>query len=247
MLSFFTFLGKTSFFERCAGFTRQAVLPAVVFGIAAVATPAANAQLVFDNGNPDNVTAWYSDPTRGLYCAETFTLTSTATFNNVTWYGVYADGAVPTRPDNFTLAVFNTFSGLPDATQGARQTFAIGGGATRTATGAIVQTNTAYRYSVTLPTAVTLDAGTYGLGIINNTTANTARLWSWLTSAQTGTLYQSTTTTGLYAPNPGELAFRLSLVAAPEPESLALIGVGFVGCTFATGIRGTIARRKVRA
>ena len=47
-----------------------------------------------------------------------------------------------------------------------------------------------------------------------------------------------------YSDNTGSLSGSYSITAAPEPGSVALLGVGFVGCTLATGRIGRIARRK---
>lgn len=190
----------------------------------------ASAQVVYDNGGPDNVTAFFSDSSAEGYTAESFTLASTATFNTVTWFGVYAPTQTPTVSDNFTLLFYDTTGGSPNATARLGETFVIGSSVTRTTTD-ITSPLTIYRYSATLPSALTYTAGTYGISIVNDTTdAIDQNFWAWSTSSQTGSIFIRMSPTDSFTElEDANLAFNLSNVGAqtaPEPGSLALLALG---------------------
>lgn len=218
---------------RC---TRAFVALVATLSSALLAVPA-SAQIVFSNGTPNNINVGVSDVEIPQYLADTFTFGGSTTFNTIVWYGVYAGSDTPTTPDIFTIDLFNTTSGVPNTAP--FQTINVGNSATRTPTGATISPfgYTIYQYSYVLPSSATLPAGTYGLGIFNDTTADTDDLWAWATSDTTSPLFFRFTPTSAFSTQPaGNLAFILA--NAPEPGTLALLALG----TIAAG--GIAARRR---
>jgi hypothetical protein len=219
------------------------VLTAVSAAVASTVTSAAHAQVVFNNGAPNNLDAFPSNPTVRSYSADTFLFTTTTTFNTVTWFGAYYNGTpgyLPTLPDTFTLSFHNMSGSVPNKTARTGQTFTIGNTATRTATNGAIDGDTVYQYSITLPSALTFSAGTYAISIVNNTISNPRDSWSWATSSLTGTNYYRASPTGsFFAESSGKLAFRLSnaVTAAPEPGSLALL-------LPVAGVAGMVVRKR---
>lgn len=169
-----------------------------------LAASAANAQVVFNNGDPDNQAGYLSDYRLGIFAADTFTFADTATFNTVTWFG----GDLGLRNyqfDNFTIAFYdiNPARITPNPAPRPGQTFAIGNRVTVTPTGGQIA-GTAYdvlQFSSTLPSSLKFAAGTYGIGIYD-LTSDSSNQWSWATSAQTGNHYSRDTYSGPYSEAP---------------------------------------------
>lgn len=204
----------------------------------------ANAQTVHDNGAPDNINGYFSDPGSDAFIAETFTFAVPTTFNTVQWFGTYAFTNTPPATDNFTISFYNATGGQPDPTALPDLTFTVANNVNRTPTGDTVVGFTGFSYSTLLPSVV-LGAGTYGISIVNDTAADADDNWAWLTSAQTGTHYQRSSPTGSFVRLNSDLAFRLgnTATAIPEPGSIALMGTGSVLPLAAAAM----ARRRRRA
>lgn len=207
---------------------RFALLPALALATLAVAVPAAHAQVVFDNGAPDGVNAVASDPNVPQFAAETFTLGASTSFDTVHWFGTYAFGGTPPATDAFTIAFYDTTGDIPNATPLANLTFTAGNAVNRTLTQATVEGFDIFQYSSALSGPVTLGPGTYGIGIVNDTTSDPDDDWAWATSSRVGAFFVRRDTSATYDRVPGgNLAFRLinsaEAVAAPEPGSIALL------------------------
>ena len=225
---------RSAYFNR---FPLAAALCAAALTLAA--TPATAQTTVFDNGNPNGVGIWDSDPSGFLLSAEDFTLTATTTFDTVRWYGAYGDIAPPAT-DTFTISFFDTTSGIPDALPRTGETFAVGDSVTRV-NGVGVGRFPGYVHEATLSSPVTMGAGTFAISIVNDTTADTERVWFWLTSAQTGSHFDRTTPNDTFASRTNTLAFQLinTPTVVPESGTVALLLPAFfvIGGTF-------IARRR---
>lgn len=218
----------------------------IILGGGTFAT-SASAQIVYNNGVADNINGWASDPNVTTISTETFTFASLSSFNTIIWYGTYVNirnprnSTAPAFPDVFTISLYNTTAGTPDLNPS--QTFNVGNAATRTLTGGSIQgLLSVYQYTFTLPSTVTLPSGVYGLGIINDTVADTNNDWFWATSSQSGSHFEQFAQGNEYGTQNNELAFRLVNVAAtsPEPGSLALLALGAL-----SGV-ATVVRRRAK-
>lgn len=206
------------------------------------------AQIVFDNGLPAGTFVYTSDPDADQFAAETFTFGQTTTFDAVTWYGVYTGTGIPLLPDIVTLTFHETAGGTPSAAPFARfVTFAENVDFTRTPTSGTLDGSTIYAYRYVLPDGgLTLPTGTYGLSIINDTSAaDSGTDWGWAFSdIPGGTSYLRTTPQGSFDSVGGNLAFNLSngvsAAAVPEPGTLALLPIGALALV---GV-GRLQRRK---
>jgi hypothetical protein len=200
-----------------------------MFGILALATasPAA-AQVVYDEGAPNQVNARPSDPAANVVSAEIFTFASLTTFDAVDWWGTY--GGTPAT-DAFTILFYGTTGGVPDDAPLAGLDFNVGDAVNRTATGLMIAGSfPEYSYSATLSSAVTLDPGTYAISIVNDPASPAAGNWFWEATdpgASNGH-YARLPSGGTWLTQTPSLSFRLrdsSVSAAPEPGSLALLAL----------------------
>lgn len=206
------------------------------------ARPAA-AQVVYDNGGPDHVSAFFSDLSTDFFLAETFTLGSPASFNTVQWFGLYSASNTPPPIDAFTISFFNTTSGVLNPTPIPGLTFTVGNAVNRTATGFTTQGRvpfTEFSYSAALPSRVLLAPGTYGISIVNDTTIDLNDNWAWSTANQTGSFLFRFSGSAWMSGAPGDLSFRLvnGSSAVPEPSTFALVGFGLLP------LIGMVARRR---
>lgn len=195
--------------------------------------------IVYDNGiNTANVNGGFtSDPNSPRFTADTFTLAAPSTFNQVRFLGFYTSNTPTASTDNFTITFYNTLAGTPDINPFAGGTFAIGDAAGRTATGVNPFASDIYSYVVNLASTVSLDAGTYGISIVNDTTNDTDNNWVWATSFSGGSVFFRTNQADGWTVSGGETAFTLVSATAPEPGTLALL------LPFAVGIFARYKRR----
>lgn len=202
------------------------------------------AQVVYDEGSPNQVSAFTSDAGpggNGFLAAETFYLDIPATFNAVEWYGTYGPSNTPLATDAFTILIFDTTANVPNAVP--ILTFNVGNAVNRTATGQTVSDSVSeYFYSSILPSSVSLSSGTYGISIVNDTTADTDDVWSWESTGPIpgGQHFARQTPSGAWSSTTTNLSFRVLEVAtsAPEPGSIALLALPCIP------LAGMVVRRK---
>ena len=211
-----------SFASPRLSLARQAVLPALAVGLTALLAPSANAQanLTFSGGSGTPLTLTLAAP--------------------ITYTVIQAD---PNNPIVFL------FKGVGNPTNStffpvtSTITFRVNNGAAQTITnlrsgfsGGVLAANDLFIFGtyagINVNDIVTLTAGTVTTnGNVAAAAPAAGSFTTFLTSNSAARLS-----------NDG-----VAITAAPEPASLALISVGFVGCTLAPGMVGMIARRKACA
>ncbi|MES2463544.1 MAG: PEP-CTERM sorting domain-containing protein [Armatimonadota bacterium] len=213
---------------------------ALAVGLLACAAPAARAQTVFTTGTPDNVSGNTSDTDSAFTQLETFTFGATTSFNGVEWYGAYLLRNTPQAMDAFTISLYNTTGGAPDASPST--VFTVGNAVNRTLFGKLFTSYDVYRYTSALGTTVTLGPGTYGISIVNNTAVDPDDYWAWLSSNQTGGHF--TQTGAVRGARSADLAFSLVNTAAvnPVPEPSEWLAMGMAG----TSVMGLMVRARRR-
>lgn len=178
--------------------------------------------LIVDGGEPDQVSAFLADSNHELTIAATrFTLTETSTFDRLLWWGIYYPNGAAPAADGFTLTLYADNAGVPGSTL-----VSVGlGNVQREATGNTVVAWNEYAYAANF-SLTTLNAGDYFIGLGNAHIGSD--LWGWETTSgglqAGGASYHAPS--GTWQVDASEnLAFGLYL---PEPDSLALFGIGAV-------------------
>ncbi len=173
-----------------------------------------------------------------------FTATSTGAVNKITWYGSNADGAFAV--DLFGVTCFSCALSLV-STDGSFVNNLL---TTGPFTGPSVTKNALagglFSYSITLPTAVTLQAGSsYGFSVVNNYTSSPF-LWAGSASGS-GTHINYVWGRHIVEPAPGNLAFALTSTGGdvPEPAAWSLLILGFAAVGGA--LRGRRSRPRPQA
>ena len=218
-------------------------VPPALLVAAALASPApAAADVIFDNGLPDEANGSASDFDATTFIADDFVLQAGMNeVRSVTWFGAYGFTDTPTFPDSFTLSIYDNDAGNGTPQVSPSNEFFVGD-VGRVATGGFVAGLDLYRYTANLAAPLVLTAGeSHWLSIVNETSADTDDDWFWATSdelagngAQRGNPSFSWNTVNR------EYAFSLSDTAAiPEPGTWGLVGLA-VACG------GVLRRRRGR-
>lgn len=171
---------------------------------------------------------WASQPGQFMQF-DTFTLSSNATVNSVTWYGVDLNeliSASPVSPTEFVINLYaNNAAGQPGALLNTTTVDTSAGGAT---TGQQSIGLTVFQYTATLDASFHAVAGTtYWITIADSTLTNGN--WFWVGS-QANDNAHGTLVSGAWSTHEDDLAFSLQGVSAvPEPASAMLMLAGLLG------------------
>jgi hypothetical protein len=213
-----------------APFSRRAV-PLILSSFFLAIARLSLADTVWNNGTPDQESARASDFEIPNQIGDDFTRGTTATANQIQWWGVYGSGNTPTEPDDFTIRFFNIVAGVPDVVPFASYNV---GDVGRVDSGLDLLTffaNDIYSYSATIPDTL-LAPGDYLLSIVNNTAADTDDSWFWATSNNSSGMSWDRDNDGeawIFDETHSlrEYAFNIGGTVVPEPGTSALLFVGF--------------------
>lgn len=194
---------------------------------AALVTASTVQAQIYSNGLPNGsngneMTSWIQ--------ADDFTLTTSTNVVGIRFWGIIGTGA--SYAGSISWRIYENNSGEPGSTVLHSGTFTgsgVGQGP--------VAIEGYTRYQFDIPTAFTLGAGTYWLGLHNGDYTNTARAefyWETTDANETasGREDESPFDSGGWYNNGNEHAFELlgeSSTSVPEPASISLLVVGIAG------------------
>ena len=200
------------------------LLAVAVLASAAALPVRGEAQVLYDNGVPDQVQGRAVSATYSV--ADNFTLAAPATVGSFQWYAVlpYSSGASTTTA-SYQWNIFSDAAGTPGSVlySGA----VAGQSATKTAYKA--QGYDVYYFDTSIG-SVPLGAGTYWLGIDGFSSPDGNGYWA--TSSQQGDAVQSGDNGQTHTRVDAEMAFSVSAAAVtttPEPASVVLLATGLLG------------------
>lgn len=195
--------------------------------------------IIYDNGSPDFVNAYYSDKTPGIgggiESASNFALGADNILADIHWWGGYGISSFAHSADNFTVYIYNDSGGSPGT---VAHTIPVGA-PTRTDTGVnLFLSIDIFAYEYDLPIPIALTAGTtYWLSILNDTTGDPGGEWLWATSnGLSGDDHSRNLNAG--APDPwGDLEVEFAYhLTGPDPSgvpdagsTLPLLGTALIG------------------
>ncbi len=190
----------------------------------AFVTSTAMAGSLFSQAPIDGGDGGFSNVSAGAQNADGFTLSNAASITDLRWWGSY--DTVDT--DSFLIRILSNSAGSPGAIKQSYTTTAPGAATSLTdIAGAVV-----YQYDFHLPSALALTAGNYYLSVSNETTTAS---WYWLFGGGGDSKSWNRAADG----DPWALAAsdfailiegEISSVpgTVPEPETLALLAIGWV-------------------
>lgn len=167
---------------------------------------------------------YFASVTANYYQYDSFRLSTDATVNSLSWFGVDLNELInvtPINPTSFRIGIYADSAGLPG---GLISQSTIGNSGNATNTGQSLMGLTLYGFSGALTTPVSVKANTtYWLQIIDPTTNND---WFWASGTGNDATHVATvgSATNTFA---DDMSFTLSGVkATPEPGTLAALGLG---------------------
>jgi hypothetical protein len=173
--------------------------------------------VIYNSGAPDHLSG---NEMTGWIEASSFTLGSTATFQQVTFWDIEQS---PGYQGSITWQIYSQGIGQPGGVL-----FSGNASPNHTATGNIIVGGATEYNNVFSVGSITLNAGTYWLGLHNGplTTTNFDYMYWETTSPSSSLGYEQSTPfgSGNWSYNGNSYAFELTNV--PEPTTLALAGVG---------------------
>jgi hypothetical protein len=217
-------------------------LPALAFSLL---TLPAGAAVIFDSGAPNGY-GFYSDPGASQIIGVAFTLDSTVTVRDVTWWGGQEPSGSLNGADNFTIGFYGFGGALPDTVPSVVHAV----NPSRVNDGTIFGSLQQYRYTASIPDTV-LVAGTWFISIVNDLD-DPDDDWAWSRTNTVRPFFEKSTPDGpwqqLFYPE-DRLSVILSGVGGgaggadgpggevPEPETAAM---------FCLGVAGLITLRRAR-
>jgi hypothetical protein len=186
----------------------------------ALATGPASATVLYQQDPVGGGLGYYANLNSPQQMADDFNLSGAVLLESITWWGGY-DGNVDIGDDDFLVRLYSSTTGTGTVLQEYNAA-----PFTRTSTAlADIAGNDVYQYDFVLPTSLSLSAGTRHLFVQNLGTSD----WFWLEGAPgNGTvMFRGEDTDDWTSYDSADLALRIEGTPgqAPEPSSLALLGV----------------------
>ncbi len=197
----------------------------------------AHADVIYDNGLPDETVGWLSDYDGNTYVdfaeqADDFVLAEGANVvADLHWWGVYSTGNTA-GADSFTIRIYEDDEGTP----GLGAFFELTGVApVRAEYGTDDFGLTIYEYSLDIAPLELAAGSTYWFAVMNDTSNDTNDDWYWSQAAEAGNTWTRIAQDAAWQEELNvELAFQLTGTRAvvPEPASLSLLGLGLLSLAY---------------